>query len=92
MPDAEMFKIILNGGSFGLLAIGVVWALFWGAPMLRDTLREISTQHTTAVTTMTTSCTHEAGEIRDWVSEEMKRRDDAILRLAQAVEKLADRQ
>jgi ABC-type transport system involved in cytochrome bd biosynthesis fused ATPase/permease subunit len=36
--DVEIFKIILNGGMFGLLAIIVVWILFYGAPMVRDAL------------------------------------------------------
>lgn len=45
MAESETFKVILQGGSFGLLAIAVVWMLYYGAPMIRDTLKSLSASH-----------------------------------------------
>lgn len=45
MAESEILKVILQGGSFGLLAIAVVWMLYYGAPMIRDTLKSLSLSH-----------------------------------------------
>lgn len=49
MPDVEVLKLLFNGGAFGLLAIIVVWILFYGAPMLRDTLKYVVDKNDSAV-------------------------------------------
>jgi hypothetical protein len=38
MPDSEMFKLIIQLGSFGLLAVIVVWLLRYGVPLLKATI------------------------------------------------------
>lgn len=82
MPDSETFKLILNGGSFGLLAIGVVWVLFWGAPMLKNTLEKITDAHLKAIDTVTEHCREETKEQREWLAAEMDKRDAVLERLA----------
>lgn len=42
VPDVEVFKIVMNGGMFGLWAVFVVWLLWYGAPMVRDTLKYVA--------------------------------------------------
>lgn len=39
MPDIELWKLVFNGGAFGLLVVITIWTLFLGAPMIRDTIR-----------------------------------------------------
>ena len=34
MPDIELFKLILQGGCFALLAAGFIWGMVWLAPKL----------------------------------------------------------
>lgn len=41
MPDSELFKVIMQGGMFGLWLVFVVWALFRGAPMLQQTIEKL---------------------------------------------------
>ncbi len=36
MPDGDVIKLVIQGGSFALLAIMVVWLLWWGAPMMKE--------------------------------------------------------
>lgn len=45
MPESEIFKVIIQLGSFGLLAIAVVWMLYYGAPMIRDTVKGLAESH-----------------------------------------------
>lgn len=49
MPESEIFKVIIQLGSFGLLAIAVVWMLYYGAPMIRDTVTALGKSHEAAV-------------------------------------------
>lgn len=103
MPESEAIKVIIQLGSFGLIAIGVVWMLYRGAPMLRDTLKGLSESqvaasekvaeaHEEAIRILTAACREDTRSMLVWFSEEMKRRDDASNRLAAAVERVADRQ
>lgn len=49
MPESEIFKVIIQLGSFGLLAVAVVWMLYYGAPMIRDTVRDLGQSHEKSV-------------------------------------------
>jgi len=49
MPESEIFKVIIQLGSFGLLGIAVVWMLYYGAPMIRDTIRDLGQIHEKSV-------------------------------------------
>lgn len=49
VPDVEVFKLLLNGGMFGLWAIFIVWLLWYGAPMVRDALKYVADRNDTAV-------------------------------------------
>jgi hypothetical protein len=55
--------------------------------MLRDSLRQLSADHKEAVVTLTTACREESKEQRDWMSEEMKKRNTAIEKLAAAFDR-----
>lgn len=52
MPESEIFKTIIQLGSFGLLAIAVVWMLYYGAPMIRDTIKALGASHEMCQTLM----------------------------------------
>lgn len=53
MPESELLKVILQGGSFGLLAIAVVWMLYYGAPMIRETIKALGESHEAVVMRLT---------------------------------------
>jgi hypothetical protein len=102
MPESEALKVIIQLGSFGLIAIGVVWVLFRGAPMLRDMLKglseaqvaaaeKVAEAHEEAIRILTAACREDSRAMLTWFSEEMKRRDDVSARLAASIEKLADK-
>lgn len=74
MPDSEAFKLILQGGSFGLLAIGVVWLLFWFAPRLQGTLEKMTADHRATVEAVQAACKEETRLMLDWLARQMNRR------------------
>lgn len=43
--EAEALKLILNGGSFALLAVLTVWTLYRGAPMLEKMAVTMAAEH-----------------------------------------------
>lgn len=49
MPDSEIFKLVIQLGSFGLLAIIVAWVLRYGAPMLKQTVEEKDARFTASL-------------------------------------------
>lgn len=50
MPaETEVFKLVIQLGSFGLLAIAVIWMLYYGAPMIRDTVKSLGESHVKAM-------------------------------------------
>lgn len=53
--DPEIFKVILNGGSFGLLAIIVVWLLWKGAPAIQDAVIRLGEDHKSVVMSLNTA-------------------------------------
>lgn len=90
MPDSEVFKVILQGGSFGLLAIFVVWVLFRGAPMLQTMLEKISNDHKSTVAIITKDCSDGQREIRVWVSVELAKLNAAHEKMADAINRICD--
>lgn len=48
MPDSEIFKVVLQGGSFGLLAIIVVGCLRY-APQVLTAINKLGQDHLAAV-------------------------------------------
>lgn len=40
MPETEMFRLILNGGSFALIVFLIIWALFKLEPNLRGMMEK----------------------------------------------------
>ena len=86
MPDFELFKLIMNGGMFGLWAIFVVWCLFYGAPMLKSALEKVSADSHATIADM--SAIH--ATIADKLAKECReeRREQAV---AQAEEREEDR-
>ncbi len=69
MPDSEVIKVLIQLGSFGLLAIITVWLLWKGAPMLRDTLVKMEADHSTTIEKLTVDCRNERKEEREWRKE-----------------------
>lgn len=51
MPESEVFKMAMQGGMFGLWLIFIVWLLYRGAPMLRETMATMSADHKEAIAT-----------------------------------------
>lgn len=49
MPESEVFKMAMQGGMFGLWLIFIVWLLYRGAPMLRETMATMSADHKEAI-------------------------------------------
>lgn len=90
MPDSEMLKVILQGGSFGLLAIFVIWVLFRGAPMLQTMLEKISTDHKATVAIITKDCSDSQREIRIWVSAELLKLNISHEKMADAINRICD--
>lgn len=46
LPDSEMFKLIMNGGLFGLFVLFFVWLLFKAEPNYRKTVETIVAEST----------------------------------------------
>ncbi len=49
MPDSETFKLIMNGGLFGLFVLFFVWLLFKAEPNYRATVERITSDCRTAM-------------------------------------------
>lgn len=49
MPDSEVFKIILNGGSFAMLILIFCWALFKLEPRIREMMEKKDAEHNATV-------------------------------------------
>ncbi len=52
MAEAEAVKLVLNGGSFGLMAIFVVWVLFRASPALQSSIEKMNADHDATVKAM----------------------------------------
>lgn len=100
MPESEFFKLVLQGGSFGLLVVLFLWAIGWGIPMLRDEIRLSRSQSAEAVGKAVRDCAasvekivmefrDERKEQRQYDREEWDKRDEVIEKLAKAVESMA---
>lgn len=74
MPDSELLKLVLQLGSFGLIALAVVWHLFRGAPMLKEALERSAANHQAVVEGVTAAFRQEMREWREWFSRELDRR------------------
>lgn len=101
MPDSEVFKLILQLGSFGLLAIIVVWLLWKGAPMLTAAIEAKDKVHAEAFECVVEkfdealerqATKHDAAVDRVVTANErqLAKRDTADERKTAAVEKLAE--
>ena len=91
MPESELFKMALQGGSFGLLVLGFIWAIGWGIPMIRDESRAARIAHTQTVADLLSEFREETRLQREFNRGEHERRDQAIQNLADAVSRLARR-
>lgn len=91
MADGEVVKLILQGGSFGLMAIIVVWMLFYGAPMLKAAVESKDKNHTDAFERITTK--FEAMQVRqdDRHERELTKRDGQMERIVTSLDALTDR-
>lgn len=72
MPDSEMLKLIVNGGSFGLLAIIAVWIMFRVVPALQATLTAIEVKHAEERKAADIRCVEERKELMALWKEESK--------------------
>lgn len=72
MPDAEMVKVVLNGGSFGLLAIIVIWLLFKGGPMFVAAIDKLGEDHKATVSTIVVGQEKQAIENKEAVETLVK--------------------
>jgi len=79
MPDSEVLKMVLQGGMFALWAIFLVWLLFYGAPSLERTLKQMSADH--SATLATTAQKHEEA-----VRVQAAKNEAAVAALAEAHE------
>lgn len=52
MPESQVFQIIIQFGSFGLLVYAIVWLLRVGWPEIRDTIKTLAAAHASAVSTI----------------------------------------
>lgn len=52
MADVELFKLIMNGGSFALMALFVVWILFKASPILKESLEKKDAAHNATILAM----------------------------------------
>lgn len=50
MPEAEVFKLIINGGCFGLLSIIVIHNLYYSGPQMRAALDKLGEKLESTVT------------------------------------------
>jgi hypothetical protein len=89
--DPELFKTLLQGGSFGLLAVAVVWLLFTGAPMIRDANTRMTADLKATVDALVAAFRAELKEQREWLTEELDKRDAALDRMSQAIAQISDR-
>jgi hypothetical protein len=65
MPDAEIIKLIINGGMFGLWLIVVYWLLFHGVPLLKTTIEKMLVTFKEELATERGQCERNAIEQRE---------------------------
>jgi vacuolar-type H+-ATPase catalytic subunit A/Vma1 len=87
MPESEVFKTAMQGGMFGLWLIFIVWMLWYGAPMLRDTMAKMTADNKEAVSVV-------AKATAEMLSQHEKscREERQMLQVQFAQERSADRQ
>lgn len=100
--EAEGLKLISQLGSFGLMAVFVMWVLFRGAPMLKETFADMGAKHQSgmdamaenhkeAVGLLTKDCAEASRELFRWFSAEMEKRDKALEQMASTLDRMAKR-
>ena len=89
MPDSEIFKVVFQGGCFGLLALLVWWALWRGIPKALEI-------HEKTVSGITDTFKEEAKECReerkvnsDRMDRELAKRDEALKQAIEEIKELA---
>lgn len=87
MLDGELFKTVVQGGSFAVVVLLVLWALFKGEPQYRALIEKIQDNHTKQVEAINNS--HQLAI--DRLVTEHRASIEAILRSHKAtVEKLSE--
>lgn len=52
MGDIEIIKLIINGGSFAVLVVIVLWVMFRASPENTATIKSITTDHRNTIESM----------------------------------------
>ena len=86
MPDSETLKLIINGGSFALVAVVMLFSLFRGLPAFIKVIKDMGENFRLSIEHLT--ATHEAEQKA--TRDEARRDRDSLLAAHQAaVERVA---
>lgn len=78
MPDSEIFKVVFQGGCFGLLALLVWWALWRGIPKALEIHQSTISGITETFTKEAAGCREERKENAERMDRELAKRDAAL--------------
>ena len=95
MPDSELLKVLIQAGSFGLVALIGVVALFRGIQaamrLHQETVADLVKEHKAAIVSVASELRAEMREQRAWHAAESAKRDGVMEKLTEAVERMGER-
>lgn len=86
--DPELLKLVLQGGSFALLAVCFIWLLVWGVPMLRDDRKHTMDTHVKTITALVDGFREEKREQRQHDADEGRKLAEVIRQQNEALKEL----
>lgn len=91
MDQLEIVKVIINGGSFALIAVGVVWMLFYGVPAIQKAFTVVEEKHAATIASIEAQHTASLAQHRAECREE-RREAESRFRAEREGDRAADRQ
>lgn len=92
MPENEMFKMALQGGSFALVTLLFGWLLFRGMPMLREmaikqeeTIQALYLAAKSERDKLASECRQERQEQAEECRQEREQRDERFERVIESI-------
>jgi hypothetical protein len=83
MPDPETLKLVLSGGSFGLLAVLIIWAVKFGVPTILTMIQKQGE-------TFAAEIANARREYREDLREDRSEFREALMNNTEAIEALKD--